>query len=63
MAEMLIRIAKPIILKGFEILQLAFAVSELTKRYTTSTGFIMTWDLVLQEVVCLIKMKIFLKLV
>ena len=42
MAEMLIRIAKTIILKGFEILQLAFAVSKLTKRYTASTGFIMT---------------------
>ena len=42
MAEMLIRIAKTIILKGFETLQLAFAVSELTKRYTASTGFIMT---------------------
>ena len=42
MTEMLIRIAKTIIFKGSETLQFAFAASELTKRYTASTGFIMT---------------------
>ena len=39
MAERLIRIAKAIILKGFEILQLASAVLELTKKVYHTHGF------------------------
>ena len=39
MAERLIRIAKAIILKGFEILQLASAVLELTKKVYRIYGF------------------------
>ena len=41
-AERLIRIAKTVILKSFEMLQLAFAVSEMTEKYIESTGFEMT---------------------
>ena len=39
MAERLIRIAKTIILKGFEMLQLPFAVRELTKKVYRIYGF------------------------
>ena len=42
MAESLIRIAKRIVSGGLEMLQIEFAVSALTKKYTTSTGFKMT---------------------
>ena len=41
-AESLIRIAKRIVSGGLEMLQIEFAVSALTKKYTTSTGFKMT---------------------
>ena len=61
MAESLIRIAKTIISEGFEMLQIEFAVTALTKKYTTSTGFKMTWDLVFREFVSLLKNENFLE--
>ena len=61
MAESLIRIAKTIISEGFETFQIEFAVTALTKKYTTSTGFKMTWDLVFREFVSLLKNENFLE--
>ena len=61
MAESLIRIAKRIVSGGLEMLQIEFAVSALTKKYTTSTGFKMTWDLVLREFVSLLKNENFVE--